>query len=44
MGKGKFERFSLCAIADALDGSDVATARGSLSQLVGAGFGVFDFG
>jgi primosomal replication protein N len=36
MGKGKFERFSLCAIAHALDGSDVATARGSLSELVGA--------
>jgi hypothetical protein len=27
MGKGKFERFSLAAIADALDGSDIATAR-----------------
>jgi primosomal replication protein N len=36
MGKGKFERFSLVAIADALDGSDVVTARVSLSQLVGA--------
>jgi hypothetical protein len=36
MGKGKFERFSLSAIADALGGSDVATARDSLSQLVGA--------
>jgi hypothetical protein len=36
MGKGKLERFSLAAIADALDGSDVATARDSLSQLVGA--------
>ncbi len=36
MGKGKFKRFSLAAIADALDGSDVLTARDSLSQLVGA--------
>jgi hypothetical protein len=36
MGKGKLERFSLAAIADALDGSDIATARDSLSQLVGA--------
>jgi hypothetical protein len=36
MGKGKFERFSLAAIADALRGSDVQSARGSLSQLVGA--------
>ncbi len=36
MGKGKFERFSLAAIADALDGSDVATARRSLSAVVGA--------
>jgi hypothetical protein len=36
MGKGKFKRFSLSAIADALDGSDVATARGGLSELVGA--------
>ncbi len=36
MGKGKFKRFSLSAIADALEGSDVATARGSLSQRVGA--------
>jgi hypothetical protein len=34
MGKGKFERFGLKAIADALDGSDVATARKNLSQLV----------
>ncbi len=34
MGKGKFERFGLRAIADALDGSDVATARDNLSQLV----------
>jgi hypothetical protein len=36
MGKGKFERFSLAAVADALDGSDVETARRSLSQLFGA--------
>jgi hypothetical protein len=36
MGKRKFERFSLSAIADALDGSDALTARNSLSQLVGA--------
>jgi hypothetical protein len=36
MGKGKLERFSLAAVADALDGSDVETARASLSQLVGA--------
>ncbi len=36
MGKGKLERFSLAAIADALDGSDVATARRSLSAVVGA--------
>ncbi len=36
MGKGTLERFTLAAIADALDGSDVATARRSLSQLVGA--------
>ncbi len=36
MGKGKFEKFGLRAIADALDGSDVQSARGSLSQLVGA--------
>jgi hypothetical protein len=36
MGKGKFERFTLAAIADALDGSDVETARGSLSAVVGA--------
>jgi hypothetical protein len=36
MGKGKLERFSLAAVADALDGSDVETARRSLSQLVGA--------
>jgi ribosome-associated protein YbcJ (S4-like RNA binding protein) len=36
MGKGKFERFSLAAVADALDGSDVETARRSLSAVVGA--------
>ncbi len=36
MGKGTVEKFGLRAIADALDGSDVATARDSLSQLVGA--------
>jgi hypothetical protein len=36
MGGGKIERFSLTAIADALDGSDVSTARANLSQLVGA--------
>ncbi len=34
MGKGTIERFGLKAIADALDGSDVATARKNLSQLV----------
>jgi hypothetical protein len=34
MGKGTVERFGLKAIADALDGSDVATARDNLSQLV----------
>jgi hypothetical protein len=36
MGKGKIEKFGLRAIADAVRGSDVATARASLSQLVGA--------
>jgi hypothetical protein len=36
MSSRKLERFSLAAIADALNGSDVATARDSLSQLVGA--------
>jgi hypothetical protein len=36
MGKGKFERFTLAAVADALDGSGVAAARVGLSQLVGA--------
>jgi hypothetical protein len=32
--KGTIEKFGLRAIADALDGSDVATARENLSQLV----------
>jgi hypothetical protein len=36
MRKGTIERFGLKAIADALDGSDVATARERLSQVVGA--------
>jgi hypothetical protein len=36
MGKGKLERFTLAAIADALDASDVATARRLLSAVVGA--------
>jgi hypothetical protein len=36
MGKGTVEKFGLKAIADALDGSDVLTARDSLSELVGA--------
>jgi hypothetical protein len=36
MGRGKIEKFGLKAIADALDGSDVATARDRLSQVVGA--------
>ncbi len=36
MGQGKLERFSLRTIADAVSGSGVAEARGSLSQLVGA--------
>jgi hypothetical protein len=34
MGKGTIERFGLRAIADALRGSDVQSARDSLSQLV----------
>jgi hypothetical protein len=34
MGKGTIERFGLKAIAGALDGSDVATARENLSKLV----------
>jgi hypothetical protein len=36
MGKGTVEKFGLKAIADAVRGSDVLTARDSLSQLVGA--------
>jgi hypothetical protein len=36
MGKGTLERFTLAAVADALDGSDIATARRSLSAVVGA--------
>ncbi len=36
MGRGKIEKFGLEAIADALEGSDVATARDGLSELVGA--------
>jgi hypothetical protein len=36
MGKGTLEKFGLRAIADALDGSDVVTARRSLSAVVGA--------
>jgi hypothetical protein len=32
--KGTIEKFGLRAIADALEGSDVLTARGNLSQLV----------
>jgi hypothetical protein len=36
MGRGKIEKFGLKAIADALEGSDVATARDGLSELVGA--------
>jgi hypothetical protein len=36
MGKGKLERFTLAAVADALDGSDIATARRNLSAVVGA--------
>jgi hypothetical protein len=34
MGKGTVEKFGLKAIADALRGSDVATAREDLSELV----------
>ncbi len=34
MGKGKFERFGLKAIADALRGSGVESARAGLSELV----------
>jgi primosomal replication protein N len=36
MGRGKIEKFGLKAIADALEGSDVATARDGLSAVVGA--------
>jgi hypothetical protein len=36
MGKGTVEKFGLKAIADALDGSDVLTARDRLSAVVGA--------
>ncbi len=36
MGKGTVEKFRLKAIADAVRGSDVLTARDSLSQVVGA--------
>ncbi len=36
MGRGTLERFTLAAIADALNGSDVATARDRLSAVVGA--------
>jgi hypothetical protein len=36
MGKGTVEKFGLKAIVDALDGSDVLTARDSLSAVVGA--------
>ncbi len=36
MGKGTIEKFGLKAIADALRGSDVLTARDSLSAVVGA--------
>jgi len=36
MGKGTVKKFGLKAIADALRGSDVQSARDSLSQLVGA--------
>jgi hypothetical protein len=36
MGRGKIEKFGLKAIADAVSGSDVLSARVALSQLVGA--------
>jgi hypothetical protein len=36
MGKGTIEKFGLKAIVDALDGSDVLTARDRLSAVVGA--------
>jgi hypothetical protein len=35
MRKGTLEKFTLAAIADALDGSDVETARDSLSAVGG---------
>ncbi len=41
MGKGKLEKFGLATIAKAVSGSDVATARDRLSQLVGATVDVF---
>jgi hypothetical protein len=36
MGKGTVDKFGLKAIADAVRGSDVLTARVALSELVGA--------
>jgi primosomal replication protein N len=36
MRKGTIERFTLATIADAVSGSDVATARDRLSAVVGA--------
>ncbi len=33
MGRGKIEKFGLKAIADALDGSDVQTARDTCRNL-----------
>ena len=36
MGRGKIEKLGLKTIADALDGSDVLTARDRLSAFVGA--------
>ncbi len=36
MGKGKLEKFTLATIAKIVGGSDVATARLSLSAVVGA--------
>ncbi len=40
MGRGKIEKFGLKTIADAVRGSDVATARDRLSAVVGAVVGV----
>jgi hypothetical protein len=40
VGRGKIEKFGLKAIADAVRGSDVLTARVALSQFVGAVVGV----